>query len=91
MRALSRLAPGVFLFTLSAACGGGGGSLTPAQVAALQSGLEMQLQVAAECAPDSGPCKPSRVRALERAAYCDVGGVLSELGSAPDAGVVCPK
>ena len=77
------------LYFLAALTGcGGGSSLSPSQIASLQSGLEMQLQVAAECA-DSGPCKPSRVRALERAAYCPVGGVLSELGSPPDAGIVC--
>lgn len=79
---------GVFLLATE---GCGGSSLTPAQKGALQSGLEMQLAVAEECAPDSGPCKPSRVRALERTAYCDVGGVLSQLGSPPDAGIACPK
>ena len=86
---LRRLSEGAFSLTILAGCGGS--SLTPAQVGALQSGLEMQLAVAEECAADSGPCKPSRVRALERTAYCDVGGVLSQLGSPPDAGVVCPR
>ena len=86
---LRRLGVGLFSLSWLPSCGGGA-SLTPAQVGALRSGLEMQLAVAEECS-DSGPCKPSRVRALERTAYCDVGGVLSQVGSLPDAGVTCPK
>lgn len=80
-----------FAYLFAALLGCGGSSLSAPQVAALQSGLEMQLAVAEECAADGGPCKPSRVRALERTAYCDVGGVLSQLGSPPDAGIACPR
>ena len=70
--------------------GCGGGTLTAPQTEALQSGLDLNLAVREECS-DAGPCKPSRVRAMEYGAYCAIGGVLASLGSPPDAGIVCPS
>ena len=39
---------------------------------------------------DAGTCKPSQVRALERAAYCANASILASYGKDyPDAGIAC--
>jgi hypothetical protein len=66
-------------------CGGGFSVVDAASNAA-----EASQRALANCAPDSGTCSASEVRALESLAYCDNVSILYYYGKpAPDAGLEC--
>lgn len=81
--------PAIALLLALAACGG---SWSSSDAASTSNAMRQELMIERECAMDmpDGGCSPSRVRALDRAAFCASASVLYGHGvDTPDAGIAC--
>lgn len=76
-------------FVASFGCGCGGG-WADADTKAATDAVHIEATALALCEDDGGPCKPSQVRALERASLCANSSMLARHGQlVPDAGISC--
>ena len=76
-----------FAASCGAACGGG---WVDADTKSATDAVHIEATALELCEDDGGPCKPSQVRALERAAMCANESMLARHGKGvPEAGVQC--